>query len=50
MSKRLRAGTVWINTSGRLDPAQSFGGHAKSGNSRELGRDTVYPLHQLLPP
>lgn len=41
MTKRLDAGTVWVNTSGRLDPAQSFGGYSKSGNSRELGRDSV---------
>lgn len=41
MSKALRAGTVWVNTHGRLDPAQSFGGYSKSGNSRELGRESV---------
>jgi aldehyde dehydrogenase (NAD+) len=41
MSKALKAGTVWVNTHGRLDPAQSFGGYSKSGNSRELGRESV---------
>ncbi|GAB13283.1 aldehyde dehydrogenase [Arthrobacter globiformis NBRC 12137] len=41
LSRRIHAGTVWVNTSGRLDPAQSFGGYSKSGNSRELGRESV---------
>lgn len=41
MSRGIKAGTVWVNTSGRLDPAQSFGGYSKSGNSRELGRESV---------
>ncbi|PYI67650.1 betaine-aldehyde dehydrogenase [Arthrobacter livingstonensis] len=41
MGKALHAGTVWVNTHGRLDPAQSFGGYSKSGNSRELGRESV---------
>lgn len=41
VTKALHAGTVWVNTHGRLDPAQSFGGYSKSGNSRELGRESV---------
>lgn len=41
LTRTIHAGTVWVNTSGRLDPAQSFGGYSKSGNSRELGRESV---------
>lgn len=41
LGRRLHGGTVWVNTTGRLDPAQSFGGYHLSGNSRELGRESV---------
>ena len=36
-AKKVRAGTVWINTFGVLDPAGSFGGFKESGIGRELG-------------
>jgi acyl-CoA reductase-like NAD-dependent aldehyde dehydrogenase len=40
-AKRVRAGTVWINTYGLYDPSVSFGGFKASGHGRELGRSAV---------
>jgi acyl-CoA reductase-like NAD-dependent aldehyde dehydrogenase len=37
LSRRLRAGTVWINTYGPMDAALPFGGYKQSGFGRELG-------------
>jgi acyl-CoA reductase-like NAD-dependent aldehyde dehydrogenase len=37
MASRLRAGTVWINCYGEVDPAAPFGGYKMSGHGRELG-------------
>ncbi|MGA3211834.1 MAG: aldehyde dehydrogenase family protein [Terriglobales bacterium] len=37
LSRRLRAGTVWINTYGPMDAALPFGGYKQSGIGRELG-------------
>jgi aldehyde dehydrogenase (NAD+) len=41
LTQRLRGGLVWVNTVGKLDPGVSFGGQQLSGNSRELGRESV---------
>ena len=41
VSRALRAGTVWVNTVGRLDPAIGFGGYRRSGSGRELGRASL---------
>ena len=41
VAKGLRAGTVWINTSGLYDPAVSFGGLKQSGFGRELGKGSM---------
>ena len=38
LAVRLRAGVVWMNTFGRLDPAVPFGGYQESGLGREGGR------------
>jgi aldehyde dehydrogenase (NAD+) len=38
LAARLRAGVVWVNTYGRLDPAVPFGGFQESGLGREGGR------------
>jgi aldehyde dehydrogenase (NAD+) len=38
LSARLRAGVVWVNSFGRLDPAVPFGGYQESGLGREGGR------------
>jgi betaine-aldehyde dehydrogenase len=40
-ARRLRAGTVWINTWLQGHPEQSFGGYKQSGLGRELGRTAV---------
>lgn len=41
VAKGIRAGTVWINTSGLYDPAVSFGGFKQSGFGRELGKHSM---------
>jgi acyl-CoA reductase-like NAD-dependent aldehyde dehydrogenase len=41
IARRLQSGTVWINTTGRTDPAVSFGGVKQSGYGRELGGDSI---------
>jgi aldehyde dehydrogenase (NAD+) len=38
LAARLRAGVVWVNSFGRLDPAVPFGGYQESGLGREGGR------------
>jgi aldehyde dehydrogenase (NAD+) len=38
LAVRLRAGVVWVNSFGRLDPAVPFGGYQESGLGREGGR------------
>ena len=37
LSRRLKAGTVWINTYGLMDASLPFGGFKQSGFGRELG-------------
>jgi acyl-CoA reductase-like NAD-dependent aldehyde dehydrogenase len=37
VARRLRAGTVWVNTYNQYDPAMPFGGYKQSGFGRELG-------------
>jgi acyl-CoA reductase-like NAD-dependent aldehyde dehydrogenase len=37
LSRRLKAGTVWINTYGLMDASLPFGGYKQSGFGRELG-------------
>lgn len=41
VSRRLKAGTVWINTYGLMDAALPFGGYKSSGFGRELGAHAV---------
>jgi len=41
VAKGIKAGTVWVNTSGNVDPAISFGGYKQSGYGRELGRHSM---------
>ena len=40
-AKRLRAGTVWINTYNVFDAAMPFGGYKESGWGREMGRQVL---------
>ena len=37
----VRAGTVWVNTYNRYDPASPFGGFKHSGFGRDLGRQAL---------
>jgi len=41
MARRLKAGTVWINTYNLYDAALPFGGFKQSGFGRELGREAL---------
>ncbi len=41
VARRLRAGTVWINCYGMLDPIAPFGGYKQSGFGRELGKHSI---------
>jgi acyl-CoA reductase-like NAD-dependent aldehyde dehydrogenase len=41
LARRLRAGTIWINCYGILDPISPFGGYKQSGFGRELGKDSI---------
>ncbi len=38
LAARLRAGVVWVNSFGGLDPGVPFGGFQESGLGREGGR------------
>jgi len=42
LSRKLRAGSVWVNCHSVLDPTMPFGGYKQSGWGRELGREAVY--------
>ncbi len=41
MVRRIRAGTIGVNTHGSLDPAMPFGGYKQSGWGREKGREVL---------
>ena len=41
LSRRLRTGTVWINTYGLMDASLPFGGYKQSGFGRELGMHAI---------
>lgn len=41
VARALKAGTVWINGYGKIDPISSFGGYKHSGIGRELGRHSI---------
>jgi len=47
VSRRLRAGTVWINTYGLMDAALPFGGYKSSGFGRELGAHAMEHYSEL---
>jgi len=42
ISKRLHAGTVWINSTNLFDAASGFGGYKESGFGREGGKEGLY--------
>jgi len=41
LAARLKAGTVWVNTYGVLDPSMPFGGYKESGWGREHGHQVL---------
>ena len=41
LARRIKAGTVWINTHNSGDPALPFGGYKQSGWGREMGREAL---------
>jgi len=41
VARRLKAGTVWINTYNLYDAAMPFGGYKQSGYGRDLGRHAL---------
>ena len=47
VSRRLKAGTVWINTYGLMDASLPFGGHKQSGFGRELGAHAIEHYTEL---
>jgi len=47
LARRLKAGTVWINTYGLMDAALPFGGFKQSGFGRELGRHAIEHYTEL---
>jgi aldehyde dehydrogenase (NAD+) len=47
LSRRLNAGTVWINTYGLMNAALPFGGYKQSGFGRELGMHAIEHYTEL---
>jgi len=47
LARRLKAGTVWINTYGLMDAALPFGGFKQSGFGRELGMHAIEHYTEL---
>src|SRR5260370_1167640 len=47
VSRRLKAGTVWINTYGLMDASLPFGGYKSSGFCRELGMHAIEHYTEL---
>ena len=47
IARRLKAGTVWINNYGMIDPISPFGGYKQSGFGREMGRHSIELYTQI---
>ena len=47
LSRRLKAGTVWINTYGPMDAAMPFGGYKQSRLRARAGRTRHRALHRV---
>jgi acyl-CoA reductase-like NAD-dependent aldehyde dehydrogenase len=41
LARRIKAGTVWVNTHNFGDPALPFGGYKQSGWGREMGYEAI---------
>jgi phenylacetaldehyde dehydrogenase len=42
LARRVKAGTVWVNSHNMVDPALPFGGFKQSGWGRELGSEAMH--------
>jgi aldehyde dehydrogenase (NAD+) len=50
-ARKIKAGTVWINSTNLFDAASGFGGYRESGYGREGGREGMYEyLHEAHAP
>ncbi len=47
VTKKLKAGTVWINSYHKYDPGVPFGGYKMSGYGRELGKQSIDHYTQI---
>jgi acyl-CoA reductase-like NAD-dependent aldehyde dehydrogenase len=47
VARGIRAGTVWVNTTGLYDPGVSYGGYKQSGFGRELGKHSLEEYTQV---
>jgi aldehyde dehydrogenase (NAD+) len=47
IARSLKAGTVWVNTYGQIDPMSPFGGYKQSGFGRELGKYAIELYTQI---
>ncbi|MGO9606929.1 MAG: aldehyde dehydrogenase family protein [Candidatus Binataceae bacterium] len=47
IARSLKAGTVWINCYGMIDPVSPFGGYKQSGFGRELGKHAIELYTQI---
>ena len=47
IARKLKAGTVWINCYGVIDPISPFGGYKQSGFGRELGKHSIELYTQI---
>ncbi|MGA9115869.1 MAG: aldehyde dehydrogenase family protein [Bacteroidota bacterium] len=44
VARRVKAGTVWVNSTNLFDAAAGFGGYRESGYGREGGREGMYDV------
>jgi acyl-CoA reductase-like NAD-dependent aldehyde dehydrogenase len=47
VARKLRAGSVWVNCYGMIDPISPFGGYKQSGFGRELGKHSIELYTQI---
>ncbi len=45
LARKIKAGTVWINTYNMYDAAMPYGGYKMSGFTRECGMESVYEFY-----
>jgi aldehyde dehydrogenase (NAD+) len=55
VARKVKAGTIWINSTNLFDAAAGFGGYRESGYGREGGREGMYDVlveadHRTKPP